>query len=205
MKDVATEGKKDTKSVQYTERLRSLQGIWWKRLLDVQAPYRWNLRRLNPGFVLDIGCGIGRNLMHLNGRGIGIDHNEESVRFARELGLNAFTPEEFEKTDHFHCRFDSLLLAHVAEHMTKQEVLQLLERYIHLVKPGGKLIMITPQEAGYKTDHTHVEFMDFDKLRDINKHLGLTILHEFSFPFPRIAGRFFIYNEFVTVSRKTEA
>lgn len=205
MKDVVTEGEDDTKSGQYTERLRKLQGIWWKRLLDVQAPYRWNLRRLDPGFVLDVGCGIGRNLMHLNGRGVGIDHNEESVRFARELGLKAFTPEKFEKTDHYHRQFDTLLLAHVAEHMTKQEVLQLLERYIHLVKPGGKFIMITPQEAGYKTDHTHVEFMDFDKLRDINKQLGLTLLREFSFPLPRIAGRFFVYNEFVTVSRKSEA
>lgn len=202
MNDVAPESKKSTRSVQYTERLKKLQGIWWKQFLDAQAPYRWNLRRLEPGFILDIGCGIGRNLLHLNGQGIGVDHNEESVRFARELGLNAFTPEEFENIEHFRRQFDSLLLAHVAEHMTKQDVVQLLERYIHLVKPGGKLIMITPQEAGYKTDPTHVEFMDFGKLRDINKQLGLALLREFSFPFPRIAGRFFIYNEFVTVSHK---
>lgn len=107
--------------------------------------------------------------MHLNGQGVGIDHNEESVRFARELGQNAFTPEEFEKTDHFHRQFDTLLLVHVAERTTKQVILQLLERYIHLVKPGEKLIMTTPQEAGYKTDQTHVEFMDFGKLRAINK------------------------------------
>lgn len=202
MKDVAPESKKSTRSVQYTERLKKLQGIWWKQFLDVQAPYRWNLRRLEPGFILDIGCGIGRNLLHLNGQGIGVDHNEESVRFAKELGLNAFTPEEFENTEHFRRQFDSLLLAHVAEHMTKQDVVKLLERYIHLVKPGGKLIMITPQEAGYKTDPTHVEFMDFGKLRDVNKQLGLTLVREFSFPFPRIAGRFFIYNEFVAVSHK---
>lgn len=205
MKDVATESKKDTRSVHYTERLRKLQGVWWKRILDVQAPYRWNLRRLNPGFILDIGCGLGRNLVHLNGQGIGVDHNEESVQFARELGLNAFTPEEFEKTEYFRRQYDTLLLAHVAEHMTKQEVVQLLGRYIHLVEPGGKLIMITPQEAGYKTDPTHVEFMDFGKLRHINQQLGLALFREFSFPFPRIAGRFFIYNEFVSVSRKAEA
>lgn len=205
MKDVVPESKQSTRSAQYTERLKKLQGVWWKQFLDVQAPYRWNLRRLDPGFILDIGCGIGRNLLHLNGQGIGVDHNEESVRFARKLGLNAFTPKEFENTDHFRRQFDTLLLAHVAEHMMKQDVVQLLEKYIHLVKPGGKLIMITPQEAGYKTDPTHVEFMDFGKLRDINKQLGLTLLREFSFPFPRIAGRFFIYNEFVTVSHKVKA
>ena len=53
--------------------------VWWKKLLDVQAPYRWNLQRLKLGLTLEIGCGIGRNLMHLKGQGIGIDHNFQSV------------------------------------------------------------------------------------------------------------------------------
>jgi len=37
----------------YTQRLRARLGAGWKRRLDVQAPYRWNLRRLTPGRVLD--------------------------------------------------------------------------------------------------------------------------------------------------------
>ena len=48
--------------------------------------YRWNLRRLDLGFTLEIGCGIGRNLEHLDGNGIGIDHNEEAVRIAHTGG-----------------------------------------------------------------------------------------------------------------------
>jgi hypothetical protein len=31
----------------YTKRLQREEGRWWKRLVDVQAPYRWNLRRLD--------------------------------------------------------------------------------------------------------------------------------------------------------------
>ena len=32
-----------------------MTGAGWKRLLNVQAPYRWNVRRLDLGFTLDVG------------------------------------------------------------------------------------------------------------------------------------------------------
>ena len=57
----------DTAGQQYTERLKHLSGPLWKRVLDVQAPYRWNLKRLEPGHALEIGCGIGRILGQLDG------------------------------------------------------------------------------------------------------------------------------------------
>jgi SAM-dependent methyltransferase len=205
MKNHIDDRLKTTKNPEYTDLLIKKQRVWWKRLLDVQAPYRWNLQRLKPGFTLDIGCGIGRNLIPLKGQGVGIDHNVQSVEIARGQGFIAFTPEEFQNSEFiFHQQFDSLLLAHVAEHMTQQEVVELVNRYLHLLKSGGKLIMITPQEAGYESDLTHVEFMDFSKLRHINEHLGLSIIKEYSFPFPRFVGRFFTYNEFVSVGRKNE-
>lgn len=193
----------DTKDTDYTDILLKKQTVWWKKLLDVQAPYRWNLRYLKTGLTLEIGCGIGRNLIHLEGQGVGIDHNLPSVEFARKQGLTAFTPEEFQ-TSEFNIlqHFDSLLLAHVAEHMTQLEVVDLLERYIPFLKPGGRLIMIAPQEAGYRSDSTHIEFMDFAKLTKINTQLGFTILREYSFPFPRFVGRFFTYNEFISISQK---
>jgi SAM-dependent methyltransferase len=195
----------DTKYSDYTDILVKKQMVWWKRLLDVQAPYRWNLRWLQPGYTLEIGCGIGRNLIHLRGRGVGIDHNLPSVEIARHQGLTAFTPEEFEGSDfNIPQRFDTLLLAHVAEHMTQKEAVELINKYLSFLKPGGRLIMITPQEAGYRSDSTHIEFMDFSKLRNINKQLNLNILQEYSFPFPRFVGHIFIYNEFISVSCKAE-
>jgi len=194
---------KKTDGIDYAELLLKKQTVWWKRFLDVQAPYRWNIRRLNPGFVLDIGCGIGRNLMHLKGHGVGIDHNQQSIEFARQRGLQAFMPDEFSSAE-FNSpeRFDSIIFAHVAEHMLEDEAVHLLGKYLPNLKTGGRLIAITPQEAGYKNDPTHVQFMKFSELRNIASRLNMHLLREYSFPFPRFAGRFFVYNEFISISTK---
>lgn len=192
-----------TRTEAYAERLIGLQTVWWKRWLDVQAPFRWNIRRLEPGFTLDIGCGIGRNLAHLQGRGVGIDTNEHCVNAARARGLTAFTPGEFRRSEEYNRpgRFDSILLAHVAEHMTEDQTVALLEEYKALVRPGGKLILIAPQEAGFRSDPTHVQMIDFAGLARISNRLGFVPQRAFSFPFPRRVGRLFTYNEFVVVSR----
>jgi SAM-dependent methyltransferase len=194
---------RSTKNKSYTDRLSKKQSVWWKRILSVQALYRWNLRRLGPGFTLEIGCGLGRNLAHLGGNGIGIDHNPYSVQAARSIGLQAFTPEEFQDSEFYvPASFDSILLSHVAEHMTEREAVILLTNYLHLLKPEGQVILSTPQECGYRSDKTHVQFMDFERLSNIATRADLARVKEYSFPFPRIFGRVFKYNEFVSISKK---
>ncbi len=191
-----------TDAADYARRLARLESVWWKRLLDVQRPYRWNLRRLHPGLTLDLGCGLGRNLAHLDGHGVGVDHNEDSVAVARARGLRAFTPEEFAASPHaVTSSFDSLLCAHVVEHLPADDGQALLAAYLGFVRPGGSVILITPQERGYGTDATHVRFVDFAALDDLCARLGLGVVSRRSFPFPRAAGRVFPYNEFVVVAR----
>lgn len=187
----------------YTERLIGIQHVFWKRWLRPLDPYRWDLRRLRPGFTLELGCGIGRNLRHLDGHGVGIDLSASSVGVARALGLTAFTPSEFKDSVWSQPeRFDALLLSHVAEHMTRAELVALLREYVACVKPGGLLILITPQEVGFRSDPTHVEFMDAAALRAVAATLGFEARRDYSFPFPRAFGHIFIYNQFVSVSRK---
>ncbi len=194
--------RRDTRSQEYTARLAKTAR--WKQWLHVQAPYRWNLRRLEPGWVADIGCGVGRTLQHVDGHGIGIDHNPHSVALARQRGCLAFTPEDFETSEYARVRsFDSLLFAHVLEHMRLDEARELVDQYLPYLRPSGKTILITPQQAGYRSDPTHVEFMDFVKLSKLLADCGLSPVKAYSFPLPHLAGRLFVYNEFVVVGRKS--
>jgi 2-polyprenyl-3-methyl-5-hydroxy-6-metoxy-1,4-benzoquinol methylase len=172
-------------------------------MVDVQAPYRWNLRRLELGRVLDVGCGLGRNLAQLGPDSVGVDHNAESIRIAKERGLTAYTVEEFTaSTDARHGEYDSLLFAHVLEHMDRDAALGLVRGYLPYLKPGGRVCMITPQEKGYRSDATHVEYVDMDGLRSLASDAELTVERGYSFPLPRPFGRVFTYNEFVLVASR---
>ncbi|NNC92663.1 MAG: class I SAM-dependent methyltransferase [Acidimicrobiia bacterium] len=190
----------DTRSEDYAAQLQRREGARWKRLLNVQAPYRWNLRRLDLGFALDVGCGIGRNLAGLDG--VGVDHNSTAVELARQRGFTAFTTEDFVRSEYAVAeRFDSILLAHVVEHMTGAEARELLANYLRYLRAGGRVVLIAPQEAGFRSDQTHVEFMDHSALRALLEANGLQVVREYSFPLVRAAGRFLRYNEFVSVGR----
>jgi SAM-dependent methyltransferase len=195
--------KPSTEGVDYTDRLRRVTGARWKRLLNTQAPYRWNVRRLGLGRTLDIGCGLGRNLAHLGGNGVGVDHNPTSVQVARAQGLTAFTIDEFLASAYARPdTFDSALAAHLVEHLTEDQAREVVGRYLPYVKSGGRVVFITPQERGYASDATHVRFMDFAGVGALAADLGLRVQRQYSFPFPRALGKLFTYNEFVVVAVK---
>lgn len=168
-----------------------------------QIPYQTHLRLLRLGKTLDVGCGAGRNLQTLPKNSVGIDHNPQLVKACQSRGLIAYTTEEWtNKKNEFTASFDSILFSHVAEHMSQIEFQQLLDSMLTLLKPNGRVLIICPQEAGYKTDNTHIEFMDFSKVASVFKNLKLNTEKQYSFPFVRPFGNFFPYNEFISVGRK---
>lgn len=194
-----------TSDAAYAERLARLQLVGWKERIRGIDPWGWNLRHLRPGFTLDIGCGIGRTLSHLRGRGVGIDHNPEAVALCRARGLTAYLPEEFDASPWAvpGC-FDALLYAHVLEHMAPPEADALLARYLPSLRPGGQVIVLTPQERGQASDATHVTFVDTECAATLLEANGLDVERRSSFPLPRRLGPHFVYNEFVTVARKPD-
>jgi SAM-dependent methyltransferase len=192
----------DTADPAYAHRLLRLEQQRWRRLLNVQAPYRWNIRRLRPGFTLDVGCGLGRNLAHLDGNGVGIDHNAASVAEARARGLRAFTPPEFHASEYaVPARFDSLLLAHLLEHLSADDAAAAVAEHLPYVRDGGQVIVICPQAAGFRSDPTHVTPFDGASIGALLERLDLHVTARRSFPFPAPVGRVFPYNEHVVVAR----
>jgi SAM-dependent methyltransferase len=187
----------------YARGLRAAEQVWWKRLFDVQRPYRNHLRRLTPGFVLDVGCGLGRNLLHCEGHGVGVDPNPAMIDECRQRGLVAYTPDEFVVSSYAGgAQFDTLLISHVLEHLTRADADALVARYAPRIKSGGRAIFITPQERGYRSDRTHLEFVDLGALDAIGRAAGLDRIAAYSFPLPRQFGHVFRYNEFVHIARK---
>jgi SAM-dependent methyltransferase len=194
----------DTIGAAYTARLSQLSGARWKRALDVQAPYRWNLRRLlGDRCVLDVGCGIGRNLAHLGPTSVGVDHNADSVRICREQGLTAFTTREFDRSPHARSgTFTGLLAAHLVEHLEPGTAADVLRPYLRCLSPEARIVLICPQQRGFASDPTHTVYFDQAALRWLSEQLGFDVERQLSFPLPALAGRWFTYNEFVTVASK---
>ena len=191
-----------TAGEEYARRLTELGAARWKRLLNVQAPYRAHIRRLDLGRTLDVGCGTGRNLVALPAGSVGVDHNPHSVAVARAAGLDAYTVDELFARPELSRpgAYDSLLVAHVVEHLSPRDARDVIRMYLPLVPPGARVVFITPQERGYASDATHVSFTGFDELAALAGDLGLREHKRYSFPFPRAAGRVFTYNEFVMVT-----
>jgi 2-polyprenyl-3-methyl-5-hydroxy-6-metoxy-1,4-benzoquinol methylase len=194
---------KDTTGKTYAKRLAGSEETGWKNKLNVQQPYYWNILRLQPGKTLDIGCGVGRILKKLPAGSVGVDHNKYSIDYAKARGLQAFVPSEFlDSKKYKRQKFDSILLSHVLEHMTVADAVALLKTYLPYLTKNGQVIVICPQERGYASDSTHVTFMDQAKIDSVFKQIGLEPRRSYSFPLPRLFGKAFTYNEFVSVGKK---
>lgn len=193
------------KTEDYTYTNRLLKKSLWKDFLDVQRPYRNHLRSLNLGNVLEIGCGIGRNLVNLGKRkgDVGVDHNISSVQECRSRGLTAFTSLDFISSAYaVKESFDTILVAHVLEHLTVADASELLKSYIPYLKPNGTIMIITPQEAGFRSDPTHVTMMNPPLVKKILTEFCGDKITQYSFPLPMIFGHIFKYNENISLGRK---
>jgi 2-polyprenyl-3-methyl-5-hydroxy-6-metoxy-1,4-benzoquinol methylase len=181
----------------YAARLAALERQWWKRL--VPNPYRWHIRHVCKGRVLDVGCGIGRCLAFLAGRGVGVDPNPAAVEIARARGVEAYTPAELASMDDA-VAFDTLLCSHVLEHLSRPEGVELLQTWAPRVRSGGRLVLICPQQRGQRSDPTHVRFVGEAELRDLAHAVGVADVQVRSFPLMRWFGRWWVHNETVLVA-----
>jgi len=121
------------------------------------------------GRILEIGCGNGQMLQTMETLGwdaTGIDFDPKSIETAKALGLDVrqgdiskqqFPPESF----------DAIVMSHVIEHLPDSaETLSICNS---LLRPGGKLIAITPNTTGF----IHNRFKQNNLHLDPPRHLYL--------------------------------
>ena len=109
--------------------------------------------------VCEIGCAAGHFLADIApviGYGVGLDIMESAIRAANRLknesGLENIefeqvAAQDFASRDGNAGRFDYVLLLDVTEHIDDETVAGILEAAKRLLKPGGKMVIHTPNLA----------------------------------------------------------
>lgn len=103
------------------------------------------LKNRPAGKLLDVGCGGGRFMKRMKRlgwevEGIDFDANATS-RIASRYGMKTYTGDLVANRIPGNS-FDAITLSHVIEHLADPE--KTLRECLHLLKPGGKLIVVTP-------------------------------------------------------------
>jgi 2-polyprenyl-3-methyl-5-hydroxy-6-metoxy-1,4-benzoquinol methylase len=138
--------------------------------------------------ILELGCGPGYLLGYLKQMGFttvdGIDLSEEQIAIARELGHRAEVADVFEYLDQRAGQYDAILAFDFIEHFQKQELHRLTGAIAASLKPGGRLILQTPNGQGIMAgyiiygDLTHGTIFTPGSLQQM---LGLLGFNQFEF------------------------
>ncbi len=133
--------------------------------------------------VLDIGCGSGAFLTLLKKRGIkahGIDINPNVVKDCAQHDLSVeradaipYLSKQKNKT------YGAITCFHVIEHMHPEDCLKFLRLCFKKLKPGGKLILETPNTTmlgilnkGFYMDPTHIRPVHPETVEFVLRDLG---------------------------------
>jgi SAM-dependent methyltransferase len=132
----------------------------------VEVFTRWLKPHLHgrEGAVLDVGCGRGYALAALRGLGItsveGIDTSSEQIAWAAERGLPAkLVQDTGEYLRRRPATYDTVLLMDVIEHVEPLDQRGLLGAIARALKPGGTLLLTTPNAASRLAAYTrHLDY-----------------------------------------------
>ncbi len=98
--------------------------------------------------IVDLACGGGDFLYFLKRRGYtnltGVDLSPQQVTLARQVIPQVEEGDVIAFLEKNPGRFDLITAFDLIEHLTKDEVLSFLEKAYAALKPGGKLILQTP-------------------------------------------------------------
>jgi 2-polyprenyl-3-methyl-5-hydroxy-6-metoxy-1,4-benzoquinol methylase len=154
-------GDTDFRNGLYRSYVSSFQGADLDRA-RWQAWYRHKLMPLLNGLppqatILDLGCGPGQMLQLLQESGFthaaGIDTSAEQIELATAYGLNAKRADAFEYLAGVPGRVDAIIAVDFIEHFEKPEQVKMCRAIHSALRPGGRLILQTPNGEGLFPGH----------------------------------------------------
>jgi SAM-dependent methyltransferase len=106
------------------------------------------LNESTPGKLLDVGCGDGTFLNLMRGKGWqvdGIDFDPKAIQTAQKKYGLTLRHGDLQAANLPAESFDTVTMSHVVEHLTHP--VELLTEIRRLLKPGGQLVMTTPNTS----------------------------------------------------------
>ncbi|PKL80106.1 MAG: hypothetical protein CVV27_00960 [Candidatus Melainabacteria bacterium HGW-Melainabacteria-1] len=157
---------------------------------EMQARRQWHLRYAKlfsgvPGDVLDIGCGSGIFLELMRELGMpacGVDPDPDMVEVCKGLGLQALAGDERLLSQWQSESLGGIHASHVIEHVDGSRAIALIENAFRALRPGGKLIVRTPnwrsaevRHEGFWLDITHIRPYPLPLLQQVFSDAGFEI------------------------------
>lgn len=141
--------------------------------------------------VADLGCGDGGLVSWLRAEGFkeaeGVDVSGEQIASGRAMGIEGLV--EMDLKEYLHSRpnhFDLLFVRDVLGHFPKEEILEIVELIYAALKPGGMVVIKTPNAESPLTgrlrygDFTHDTSFAGQSLRQLLEVYGFKDVEIFS-------------------------
>jgi len=136
-----------------------------------------HLDRTRPGRLLEVGCGAGTRLTRLRDRGwdvVGQELDSLAAEVARKTyGLSVIVAP-LESAGFSENSFDAVASNHVLEHVL--DPVELLTQSYRLLRPGGNLIVVTPNVDSFLHRHFGVYWRALDPPRHLHLFCPRTLI-----------------------------
>lgn len=105
--------------------------------------------------ILDVGCGVGNFISIAPTRIEGVDIDEKAIQTCKKRGFKAMVGNGYE-LPYADNTFDNINCSAVLEHVNKPY--KLMNELRRVLKPGGKLVLLTPDIMKWKFDFWKVAY-----------------------------------------------